>query len=169
MQTLGYQPGQRISKEEFGALKSAYDYYVKGALDQRKESESKVARLMQTNTEDGQRINLLIQPDGTAQVLKPELRETKDGTMAIINHTNAVPVVNVQTKQPIMGYAAEPDWGPDTNRPTLPGATNAPTPTPTPAPTPKPVTVAELQSRLGVSLPPGTHVLPNGRTITVVP
>jgi hypothetical protein len=143
IQVLGYQQGQSISKQEYAAVKSAYDYYIKKALDSKTEQAKRMPQLVQTNTEDGQRVNLLVQPDGTSQVLKPQLLNTKEGVMSVINQTNAVPIVNPQTGKPVAGYAFEEGYGEAGNGGAVfgeqgPMPTNAPVAVPQAAPAPTP-------------------------------
>jgi hypothetical protein len=124
-----------------------------------------------TNQVTGEVFNVYSHPTEGSRIIDPKIIQSQDGTRAIWGGTNSVLIRDKDSKAPTMGYMAEPaeDGGAggifgQTNAPT-----NAPSPTPTPAPAQKPVSVAELQSRLGIALPPGTHALPNGRTITVIP
>ena len=138
---LGYQPGQQISKEEFAAVKQAYDYYIKKAMDKKMEQAAKMPQLVSTNAPDGTALNLLVQPDGQAQIIRPTLVNSKQGLMSMRNPTNAVPVLDPATGKPIMGYAAEEGYGepaPVAFGQMGPSATNAPTPAAAPAPTPYP-------------------------------
>jgi hypothetical protein len=127
---------------------------------------------IQRQTNDGIVTTWALHPSRAPERLPdPQIEKTPQGSMIRVNPTNAVPVTIQGTTNVMQNYLGEPveDGGAggifgQTNTPT-----NPPSPTPTPAPAQKPVSVAELQSRLGIALPPGTHTLPNGRTITVIP
>jgi len=99
-------------------------------------------QFMSLTNAEGRVIDVLVKPDGTPQVVEPKVQNTQQGIMTMVNPTNAVPMVNPQTGQPLMGYAADPmGSGP---MPSIGGpgmaATNAPTAAPaqTPAPSPTP-------------------------------
>jgi hypothetical protein len=145
---LGRQPGmvvgRDVSTEEFEADKKAYDYYVKKGIDQAMSVQQPVQppQFMSLTNAEGRVIDVLVKPDGTPQVVEPRVQNTQQGIMTMVNPTNAVPLVNPQTGQPLMGYAADPmGSGP---MPSIGGpgmaATNAPTAAPaqTPAPSPTP-------------------------------
>lgn len=151
---LGRRPGMVVGKdvsaEEFEADKKAYDYYVRKGIDQVMTVSQPVPppQFMSLTNAEGRVIDVLVKPDGTPQVVEPKVQNTQQGIMTMVNPTNAVPMVNPQTGQPLMGYAADPMMG-GMPQPGIGGAgmavTNAPTAAPmqTPAPSPAPQQLRE--------------------------
>lgn len=118
-----------------------------------------------TNAE-GRAIDLLIKPNGEPMVIEPKVQNTQQGLVTMMNPTNAVPVVNPQTGQPLMGYAADPMMS-GMPQPGIGGAgmavTNAPAaaPTQTPAPSPTPqFTEGQVVRQNGI-----TYVFTNGQFV----
>jgi hypothetical protein len=151
---LGRQPGMQvgrdISEAEHEADKKAYDYYVKKGIDQVMTVQQPVQppQFMSLTNSEGRVIDVLLKPNGDPQVVEPKVQNTQQGIMTMVNPTNAVPMVNPQTGQPLMGYAADPMMG-GMPQPGIGGAgmavTNAPTAAPmqTPAPSPAPQQLRE--------------------------
>lgn len=114
-------------------------------------------------------IDVLVKPDGTPQVVEPKVQNTQQGIMTMVNPTNAVPMVNPQTGQPLMGYAADPTMG-GAPMPGIGGAgmavTNAPTAapmqTPTPSPAPQQLREGSVVRQNGV-----TYRIVNGQPVVV--
>lgn len=137
--------GKDVSPEDHDADKRAYEYYTKKSVDQAMTVQQPVQppQFMSLTNSEGRVIDVLVKPDGTPQVVEPKVQNTQQGIVTMVNPTNAVPVVNPQTQQPYMGYAADPMMGGApmpgiggadmavTNAPTM---TNAPSPSPTPYP-----------------------------------
>jgi hypothetical protein len=148
----GVRPGQKvglgpddISPDDHEANKKAYDYYTKKSVDQAMTLEQPMQppQFMSMTNEQGRVIDVLIKPNGEPMVVEPKVQNTQQGIVTMVNPTNAVPVVNPQTGQPYMGYAADPTMGGPSPAPLAGGgmaATNAPaaSPTQTPAPSPTP-------------------------------
>jgi len=118
-------------------MREDHGQYVAGFAPQ------KPPQFMSLTNAEGRVIDVLLKADGTPQVVEPKVQNTQQGIMTMVNPTNAVPMVNPQTGQPLMGYAADPTMG-GAPMPGIGGAgmavTNAPTaaPTQTPAPSPTP-------------------------------
>ena len=141
----GLIPGRDIPMDIYEQDKRAYDYYVKKGIDQIMTAQQPVQppQFMSLTNSEGRVIDVLVKPDGTPQVVEPKVQNTQQGIVTMVNPTNAVPVVNPNTQQPYMGYAADPmmSGAPApgiggsgmavTNAPTM---TNAPSPSPTPYP-----------------------------------
>lgn len=144
---LGRQPGMMvgrdISEAEHEADKKAYDYYVKKGIDQVMTVQQPVQppQFMSLTNSEGRVIDVLVKPDGTPQVVEPKVQNTQQGIVTMVNPTNAVPVVNPNTQQPYMGYAADPMMS-GAPAPGIGGqgmaVTNAPTMTNAPSPSPPP-------------------------------
>ena len=90
--------------------------------------------------------------------------------MTMVNPTNAVPMVNPQTGQPLMGYAADPMMG-GMPQPGIGGAgmavTNAPTAAPMQTPAPSPAAPAQLRDGMRVRQNGITYVITNGVPVPV--
>jgi hypothetical protein len=159
---LGRQPGmvvgRDVSTEEFEADKKAYDYYVKKGIDQVMTVQQPVQppQFMSLTNAEGRVIDVLLKADGTPQVVEPKVQNTQQGIMTMVNPTNAVPMVNPQTGQPLMGYAADPTMG-GAPMPGIGGAGMAVTNAPTAAPSPTPQQLRE-----------GSVVRQNGVTYKIV-
>ena len=172
---LGRQPGMMvgrdISEAEHEADKKAYDYYVKKGIDQVMTVQQPVQppQFMSLTNSEGRVIDVLVKPDGTPQVVEPKVQNTQQGIVTMVNPTNAVPVVNPDTGQPYMGYAADPMM----SGAPVPGiggqgmaVTNAPTAAPmqTPAPSPTP---AQLREGMIVRQGGVTYKIVNGQPVVV--
>ena len=123
-----------------------------------------------TNSE-GRVIDVLVKPDGTPQVVEPKVQNTQQGIVTMVNPTNAVPVVNPNTQQPYMGYAADPMMGGMPSPAPLAGgqmtATNAPTAAPMQTPAPSPAAPAQLRDGMRVRQNGITYVITNGVPVPV--
>ena len=171
---LGRQPGMVVGKdvsaEEFEADKKAYDYYVKKGIDQVMTVQQPVQppQFMSLTNSEGRVIDVLVKPDGTPQVVEPRVQNTQQGLVTMVNPTNAVPVVNPNTQQPYMGYAADPMSG--APMPGIGGAgmavtnspTAAPAQTPAPSPTPQQLREGSIVRQNGV-----TYRIVNGQPVVV--
>ena len=113
-------------------------------------------QFMSLTNAEGRVIDVLVKPDGTPQVVEPKVQNTQQGIMTMVNPTNAVPMVNPQTGQPLMGYAADPTMG-GAPMPGIGGAGMAVTNAPTAAPSPTPQQLRE-----------GSVVRQNGVTYKIV-
>lgn len=180
----GLIPGRDIPTDIYEEDKKAYQHYVKKAIDQTMTVQQPVQppQFMSLTNSEGRVIDVLVKPDGTPQVVEPKVQNTQQGIVTMVNPTNAVPVVNPNTQQPYMGYAADPTMGGApmpgiggagmavTNAPTM---TNAPTAAPTPQPSPTPsytMTQAEASQRFGTNIPVGTHRVPKlGGVLVITP
>lgn len=169
---LGKQPGQYVDPATRERIKKDLDYYNKKAIDMMLEAPQKqqAPQFMSLTNSEGRVIDVLVKPDGTPQVVEPKTQNTQQGIMTMVNPTNAVPVVNPQTGQPIMGYAADPMMGSMPSPAPLAGgqmaATNAPTAVPvqTPAPSPTP---AQLREGMIVRQGGVTYKIVNGQPVVV--
>lgn len=174
----GVRPGQKVGRgpndippEAHEANQKAYDYYSKKSIDQAMTVQQPVQppQFMSLTNSEGRVIDVLVKPDGTPQVVEPKVQNTQQGIVTMVNPTNAVPVVNPQTKQPYMGYAADPTMG-AAPMPSIGGAgmavTNAPTAapvqTPTPSPTPQQLREGSVVRQNGV-----TYKIVNGQPVVV--
>lgn len=144
---LGKQRGEYIDAATRDRIRKDLDYYNKRAIDMMMEAPQKqqAPQFMSLTNSEGRVIDVLVKPDGTPQVVEPKTQNTQQGIMTMVNPTNAVPVVNPQTGQPIMGYAADPMMG---DAPQTIGAYGAqpqqsPAPSPTPQAAPMPTSPAQ--------------------------
>lgn len=107
----------------------------------------------------GRVIDVLIKPNGEPMVVEPKTQNTQQGIMTMVNPTNAVPVVNRQTGQPIMGYAADPMMGdvPQTigTYGTNPQQTPPPSPVPQAESVPTPAAMPQANQSVRVIAPDG--------------
>jgi len=166
----GLMVGRDISEAEHESDKKAYDYYVKKGIDQSMAQPMTQPQFMSMTNEQGRVIDVLIKPNGEPMVVEPKVQNTQQGIVTMVNPTNAVPVVNPQTGQPYMGYAADPTMG--GAPPPLAGggmaATNAPaaapSQTPAPSPTPFPEGATIRSKRDGK-----TYKIVNGQPVPVGP
>jgi hypothetical protein len=105
-------------------------------------------QFMTVTNAEGRAIDILIKPNGEPMVIEPKVQNTQQGMYTMSNPTNAVPLIDPNTKQQLQGYAADPMMG-GMPQPGIGGAgmavTNAPTAAPvqTPAPSPTPAFVVE--------------------------
>lgn len=154
---LGRKPGQWVSDKDMEQDKRAYDYYIKKNIDQVMTVQQPVQppQFMSLTNSEGRVIDVLVKPDGTPQVVEPRVQNTQQGLVTMVNPTNAVPVVNPNTQQPYMGYAADPMSG--APMPGIGGAGMAVTNSPTAAPSPTPQQLRE-----------GSTVRQNGVTYRIV-
>ena len=166
---LGRQPGmvvgRDVSTEEFEADKKAYDYYVKKGIDQVMTVQQPVQppQFMSLTNSEGRVIDVLLKPNGDPQIVEPKVQNTQQGIMTMVNPTNAVPMVNPQTGQPLMGYAADPMMG-GMPQPGIGGGGMAVTNAPTAAPSPTPQQLREgsIVRQNGV-----TYKIVNGQPVVV--
>lgn len=164
--------GKDVSIVDHEADKKAYEYYSKKAIDAAMavQQPAQPPQFMSLTNSEGRVIDVLVKPDGTPQVVEPKTQNTQQGIMTMVNPTNAVPVVNPQTGQPIMGYAADPMMGSMPSPAPLAGgqmaATNAPTAAPvqTPAPSPTP---PQLRDGMIVRQGGVTYKIVNGQPVVV--
>ena len=161
------QVGRDVSEAEYEADKKAYDYYVKKGIDQVMTVQQPVQppQFMSLTNSEGRVIDVLIKPNGEPMVVEPKIQNTQQGIMTMVNPTNAVPVVNPQTGQPIMGYAADPMMGeaPQTIGPysAQPQQTPVPSPNPQAAQTPSPAPMPQANQSVRVIAPDGrTGIIP---------
>jgi hypothetical protein len=174
---LGRQPGMQvgrdISEAEHEADKKAYDYYVKKGIDQVMTVQQPVQppQFMSLTNSEGRVIDVLLKPNGDPQVVEPKVQNTQQGIMTMVNPTNAVPMVNPQTGQPLMGYAADPMMGGMPSPAPLAGgqmtATNAPTAAPMQTPAPSPAAPPQLRDGMRVRQNGITYVITNGVPVPV--
>ena len=120
-------------------------------------------QFMTVTNAEGRAIDILIKPNGEPMVIEPKVQNTQQGMYTMSNPTNAVPLIDPNTKQQLQGYAADPMMG-GMPQPTIGGAgmavTNAPTAAPmqTPAPSPTPAGASSLE---------GKKVVQNGVTYLI--
>ena len=120
-------------------------------------------QFMTVTNAEGRAIDILIKPNGEPMVIEPKVQNTQQGMYTMSNPTNAVPLIDPNTKQQLQGYAANPMMG-GMPQPGIGGAgmavTNAPTAAPvqTPAPSPTPAGASSLE---------GKKVVQNGVTYLI--
>lgn len=157
----GLIPGRDIPMDIYEQDKKAYEYYVKKGIDQIMTVQQPVQppQFMSLTNSEGRVIDVLVKPDGTPQVVEPKVQNTQQGIVTMVNPTNAVPVVNPNTQQPYMGYAADPTMG---EAPQTIGAygaqpqqTPVPTPAPQAAPAPSPAPMPQTNQMVRVISPDG--------------
>ena len=161
---LGRQPGQRVAGEQLENDRKQYEYFVKKSVDEFFKTQQATApqpQFMSLTNSEGRVIDVLVKPDGTPQVVEPKVQNTQQGIVTMVNPTNAVPVVNPQTQQPYMGYAADPMMG---EAPQTIGAygaqpqqTPAPAPAPQAAPAPSPAPMPQASQMVRVISPDGVR------------
>jgi hypothetical protein len=169
-QVYGLKVGDPVSPAMGAQIEKELEYYRKKKVDALVRQQFEPAaqpvqppQFMSLTNSEGRVIDVLVKPDGTPQVVEPKVQNTQQGIMTMVNPTNAVPMVNPQTGQPLMGYAADPMMG-GMPQPGIGGAgmavTNAPTAAPvqTPAPSPTPAGASSLE---------GKKVVQNGVTYLI--
>jgi hypothetical protein len=143
-QVYGLKVGDPVSPAMGAQIEKELEYYRKKKVDALVRQQFEPAaqpvqppQFMSLTNSEGRVIDVLVKPDGTPQVVEPKVQNTQQGIMTMVNPTNAVPMVNPQTGQPLMGYAADPMMG-GMPQPGIGGAgmavTNAPTAAPSPTP-----------------------------------
>lgn len=169
---LGRQPGERVSGEQLENDRKQYEYFVKKSVDEFFKTQQAAApqpQFMSLTNSEGRVIDVLVKPDGTPQVVEPKVQNTQQGIVTMVNPTNAVPVVNPDTGQPYMGYAADPMMA-GAPAPGIGGqgmaVTNAPTAAPAQTPTPSP-TPAQLREGMIVRQGGVTYKIVNGQPVVV--
>jgi hypothetical protein len=140
-QVYGLKVGDPVSPAMGAQIEKELEYYRKKKVDALVRQQFEPAaqpvqppQFMSLTNSEGRVIDVLVKPDGTPQVVEPKVQNTQQGIVTMVNPTNAVPVVNPNTQQPYMGYAADPMMGGMPSPAPLAGgqmtATNAPTAAP---------------------------------------
>lgn len=132
---LGYQPGYALRGEELKAVRAAYDHFAKKTIDGHIERVAKQPQFISTNTPSGVPVEIMVQPNGQAQIVPlPEVERTPTGTYVRSGANAAIPLTNSQGVQlknyqsPEEEDGAVPKFG-QTNATTV-TTTNAATPAP---------------------------------------